>query len=89
MIDISRCHGIRKRGHSRYIPPSEMICQHSTEVMQTSLASAVRKCLMSRNSESINTSDVDNTGWVVWCGALLQQRSNEFCEIENSVEVKG
>ena len=66
-----------------------MICQDPAEVMQASLASAVRECLMGRNSESIDTADVDDTGWVIFRGTLLQERSNELGEIKNSVEVKG
>jgi hypothetical protein len=58
-------------------------------MMQAGLASTVRKCLQGGNPQSIDTADVDDAGWVVGFRGLLEQRCDELCEVENTVEIQG
>ena len=64
------------------------MCQDTTQVVQSGLASAVGKGFQSWDPYSINTTDVDNASWVARRGSLLQQGGEKPGEVEYPMEVE-
>lgn len=73
----------------RDVPSTQMICQHSTQMMQTSFACTICECLQGRYPETIDTPNVDDPGWIASGGAFLEQRSHQLRDCEDTVEVQG
>lgn len=65
-----------------------MVCQHSAQVVQTSLARAIGKGLERGDTETINAANVDNARRVIGTRGLLQERSHESRKIEDTVKVE-
>lgn len=77
-----------KRAHERYVSFTQVVCQNTAQVVQTRLASTVRKRLERRNAQSINAPDVDNPGRIAGRRSVLQQRGDQLRDIEDTVEVQ-
>lgn len=84
---MCRREGEKKRDE-RYVSFTQVVCQHPAQMVQTRLASTVRECFESGDSQSIDTSDVDNTGRVLGRAGALQQRCKESRNVENTVKVQ-
>lgn len=65
-----------------------MVREYPTHMMQAGLASTVGESFQRRNSQAIDTANVDDSSWVVRRRSLLQQGRDQLCEVEDSVEVK-
>lgn len=75
--------------HERDVPSSEMVRQHSTEVMQAGFTSTVSECFERGNPETVNASNVDDSRRIIGRACFLKQGCQKAREIEDSVEIQG
>ena len=77
-----------ERAHERYVSFTQVVCQDTAQVVQTRLTGTVRKRLECRNTQSINAPDVDDPGRIAGGRSVLQQRGDQFRDVEDTVEVQ-
>lgn len=65
-----------------------MVSQHSTEVVQTSLAGAICKGLVGRDAQTVNAANVDYSRRVALRSGLLHHRCQQLSDGKNAVEVE-
>lgn len=72
----------------RDVSLSQVVRKHAAEMVQTGLAGAIGECLKRRHSETVNATNVDDTGGVIWSRRLLQKRSHKLGQVEDTVQVQ-
>jgi hypothetical protein len=74
--------------YGRDIPLAKVMCEHTAQMVQASLASTVSKRLQSWNSQPINATDVNDASWITRRTSLLEKGRKELGEIKDSLKVQ-
>jgi hypothetical protein len=74
--------------YERDIPLAKVMREYTAQMVQASLASTVCERLQSRNSQSINATDVNDTSRIIRRTSLLEKRRKELGEIKDPLEVQ-
>ena len=62
--------------NERYVFTAEVVCKYSTEVMKASLAGTICESLHGGNPESVNASDINDSGRIARRGGFFEHRSD-------------